>query len=80
MYIWTEGVREVNARVQGKGLDLLNVNTSRFEIKQLLFVHDTALVAESEKLCRLVGEFGIACARKLRVKIGKSKLSCPRSM
>ena len=31
----------------------------RFEINQLLFADDTALVADSEeKLCRLVSEFG----------------------
>ena len=31
----------------------------RFEINQLLFADDTALLADSEeKLCRLVSEFG----------------------
>ena len=41
----------------------------RFEINQLLFADDTALVADSEeKLCRLVSEFGRVCERrKLRV-------------
>ena len=43
----------------GKGLELLSANGSRFEINQLLFADDTALVADSEdKLCRLVSEFG----------------------
>ena len=31
-------------------------NGGRFEINQLLFADDTALVADSEKLCRLVSE------------------------
>ena len=52
-------VGEVNVRVLGKGLELLSANGGRFEINQLLFVDDTALVADSEeKLCRLVSEFG----------------------
>ena len=53
-------VREVNVRVVGKGLELLSrMVHGRFEINQLLFANDTALVADSEeKLCRLVGEFG----------------------
>ena len=50
-------VREVKVRVFGKGLELLSTNDGRFEINQLLFTHDTALVADSEKLCRLVSEF-----------------------
>ena len=62
-------VREVNVRVLWKGLELLSVNGGRFEINQLLFADDTALVADSEeKLCRLVSEFGRVCkTRKLRV-------------
>ena len=40
-------VREVNARV-------LCANGGGFEINQLLFADDTALVADSEKLGRLV--------------------------
>ena len=59
-------MREVNAMVLGKGLELLSVNDGRFEINQLLFADDTALVADSEqKLCRLVNDFGRVCARKL---------------
>ena len=51
-------VRELNVRVLGKGLELLSVNGGRFEINQLLFADDTALVADSEdKLCRLVSEY-----------------------
>ena len=69
-------VREANVRVLGKGLELLSANGSRFEINQLLFTDDTALVADSEeKLCRLVSEFGRVCERrKLRVNVGKSKV------
>ena len=74
-------VREVNVRVFGKGLELLSANGGRFEINQLLFADDTALVADSEeKLCRLVSEFGRVCERKkLRGNVGKSKvLRCSR--
>ena len=74
-------VREVNVRVLGKGLELLSANGGRFEINQLLFADDTALVADSEeKLCRLVSEFGRVCERrKLRVNVGKSKvMRCSR--
>ena len=45
--------------VFGKGLVLLSANRGRFEINELLFADDTALVADSEeKLCRMVSEFG----------------------
>ena len=58
-------VREVNVRVLGKRLELLSANGGRFEINQLLFADDTALVADSEdKLCRLVSEFGRVWAKK----------------
>ena len=39
-------VRELNVRVLGKGFKLLSANGVRFEINQLLFVDDTALVAD----------------------------------
>ena len=71
----------MNVRVLGKGLELLSANGGRFEINQLLFADDTALVADSEeKLCRLVSEFGRACERRrLRVNVGKSKvMRCSR--
>ena len=74
-------VRGVNARVLGKGLELLSVNDGRFEINQLAFADDAALVADSEqKLCRLVTEFDRVCERrKLRVNVGKSKvMRCSR--
>ena len=59
-----------------KGLELLSANGGRFEINQLLFADDTALVADSEeKLGRLVSEFGRVCERrKLRVNVGRVKL------
>ena len=66
----------MNVRVLGKGLELLSANGGRFKTNQLLFVDDTALVADSEeKLCRLLSEFGRVCERrKLRVNVGKSKV------
>ena len=62
----------MNVKVLTKWLGLLSANGGRFEISQLLFADDTALVADSEKLCRLVSEFGRVCERKLRVNVGKS--------
>ena len=35
-------VQEVNAKVLGKGLELLSVNGGSFEINQLLFADDAA--------------------------------------
>ena len=65
----------------GKGLELLSANGGRFEINQLLFADDTALVADSEKkLCRLLSEFCRVCERrKLSLIVGKSKaMRCSR--
>ena len=80
--VYMDGVvREVNVRVLGKRLELLSANGGRFEISQLLFADDTALMADSdEKLCRLVSKFGKVCERrKLRVNVGKSKaMRCSR--
>ena len=47
----------------------------RFEINQLLFADDTALVSDAEeKLCRWVNQFGRVCKRRrLRVNVHKSK-------
>ena len=82
MYIWMGWFEKgLSVRVLGKGLELLNANGGRFEISQLLFADDTAVVADSEdKLCRLVSEFGRVCERgKLRVNVGKSRvLKCSR--
>ena len=50
-------VRKVNGRALEKGLELLSANGGRFEINQLLFADDTAIVADLEKLCRLVSEW-----------------------
>ena len=74
--VYMDGVvRQVNARVLMKELQL-SVNGGKFEINQLLIADDAALVADSEeKLCRLVREFGRVCRRrKLRVTVGKSKV------
>ena len=80
--VYMDGVvREVNVRVHGKGLKLLSENGDWFEINQLLFEYDTALVADSvETLCRLVSEFGRVCERrKLRVNVGKNQvMRCSR--
>ena len=43
-------LREVNVRLLGKWLEQLSTNGGRFEINQLLFRDDTALLADSEKL------------------------------
>ncbi len=47
------------------------MNGGNWELSQLLFADDTALVADSEeKLRRLVAEFGKVCdRRKLRVNV-----------
>ena len=73
-------VREVNVRVLWKGLELLSMNGGNVEINQLLFADDTALVADSEKLCRLVNEFSKVCEIiKLRVNTGNSNvMRCSR--
>ena len=57
-------------------LGCLGKGRSWFEMNQLLFADDTALVADlEEKLYRLVSEFGRVCEiRKLRVNVGKSKV------
>ena len=49
---------------KGTGRQRLSVIGGRFEINQLLFADDTALVADSEeKLCKLVSEFGRLCEK-----------------
>ena len=74
--VYIDGVvREVNVWELGKWQELLSVNGGRFEINQLLFADDKALVGNSEgKLCRPVSECGRICERKLRVNVGKSKV------
>ena len=80
--IYIDGVvREVNARVFGKGVRLTDTNGNDWEMNQLLFADDTVVMADSEeKLCQLVSEFGRVCKRrKLRVNVGKSKvMRCSR--
>ena len=74
-------VREVNERVLGRGAKLKGRNGLTWEVNQLLFADDTALVADSEKkLRRLVNEFGRVCERrKLKVNVAKSKvMRCAR--
>ena len=73
--VYMNGVREVNATVLGKGLEMLSVIGGRFKINQLLFADGTAFVADSEeKLFRVVSEFGRVCEGR-RVNVGKSKVT-----
>ena len=66
----------MNAWVLGKGLELLGMNVGKFEIRQLLFADDTALVADLvEKLYGLASEF----RRVMRVNGCKNKvMGCSR--
>ena len=67
-------IREVNVRVL-EWAGVAECEWWQFEINQLLFANDTALVTDLEKLCRLVSEFGGVCERrKLRVNVGTSKI------
>ena len=63
MFIYLYGVvRMVNIRGLRKGLEMLRADGWRFEINQLLFADDRALMVDSEgKLCSLVSEFGGVC-------------------
>ena len=56
--------QQLNVSLLGKGLELLSANGGKFEINQLLFADETALMADCEKLCRLVSELGRVCERK----------------
>ena len=80
-YINLQLCYHVNVRVLGKALELLTANGGKFEINQLLYADDTALVADSyEKLCLLVNEFGTVCERrKLIVNVDENKdMRCSR--
>ena len=58
-------VREVNVRVLGRGLKLVDGNGSEWELNQLLFADDIVVVADSErKLRQFVTEFGRVCERR----------------
>ena len=75
--VYMDGVvREVKMRTLGRGVKLREQNGREWEVSQLLFADDTALVADSEeRLQRLVDEFGVVCERrKLKVNVGKSKV------
>ena len=75
--VYMDGVvREVKMRTLGRGLGMKEQNGHEWEVSQLLFADDTALVAGTEeKLQRLVDEFGVVCKRrKLKVNVGKSKV------
>ena len=80
--VYMDGVLlEMNVMVHGKRVELLGENGGRFEINQLLFADDTALVVDSEEnFCGLVSESGRVCERrKFRVNVGKSKvMRCSR--
>ena len=71
-------VREVNARVLGRGLKLVDGNDNEWELNQLLFADNTVVVADSErKLFQLVK---VCERRKLRVNVSKSKvMRCTRN-
>ena len=56
-------IREVNVRVLGKCLNLIDADDK--DVAESATADDTALVADSkEKLCQLVEEFGKVCRRK----------------
>ena len=44
-------VREVNTRVLGRGLKLVDGNDNEWELNQLPFSDDTVVVADSERSC-----------------------------
>ena len=75
--VYMDGVvREVKMRTLGRGLEMSERGGREWEVSQLLFADDTALVASTEeRLQRLVDEFGVVCERrKLNVNVGKSKV------
>ena len=80
--IYMDGVvREVYARVGGNGVNLVEDDGRHWELCQVLFADDTALVADSEdKLQKIVEEFDRVCVRrKLKINVNKSKvMRCSR--
>ena len=69
-------VREVNARVQERGVEMIGQEGNVWEVNQLLYADDTVLIGDSkESLQRLLNEFNNVCERrKLKVNVGKSKV------
>lgn len=61
--VYVDGVmQEVNVGVQGKDLTLVDENRREWNMTQLLFVNDLALLVESQRgLQKLMTEFGRAC-------------------
>ncbi len=58
-------VREVNMKMLHRGLSVVNADGREWNLSQLLFPNDTALVADSEgRLRRLLEEFGRICKRR----------------
>ncbi len=80
--VYMDGVvREVNARMLGRGLSLVNADGRERKLSQLLFADDTTFVADSEGTLRqLVEEFeSVYKRRKMRVNESKSKIrKCSR--
>ena len=74
--LYMDGVmKEVNARVMGKGMKLEH-ESKEWEIYKLLYADDTVLIADSEEqLQKMVNVFGKVCwRRKLKVNAAKSKV------
>ncbi len=72
--------REINVRMLSRGLNLVSANGREWNLYQLLFADDTALVAASEERLReLVGKFGrVWKRRELRVNERKRKVMTVR--
>ncbi len=64
--VYMDGVvREVNARMLGRGLILVYADGREWNLNQLLFADDTALVADLKgKLRQLVEESGRVCKKE----------------
>ncbi len=75
--VYMDGVvREVNARMLGTGLSLVNNDGREWNLSQMLFADDTAFVDDSEgRLRQLAEEFDRMCERtKLRGNESKRKV------
>ena len=68
-------VKEVDARVMGRGVDL-EWEGQKWKINKLLYADDAVLMADSEEnLQRMVNVFeGVCMRRKLKVNVSKSKV------